>query len=77
MKKRKGGFLKSLRFRIMIILVIMGIVPSVIVLRAVITNYADRTIANRSGHVRKQCEILSTLLIQENYLDSPYSAPAT
>ena len=77
MKKRKGGFLKSLRFRIMIILVIMGIVPSVIVLRAVITNYADRAIANRSGHVRKQCEILSTLLIQENYLDSPYSAPAT
>ena len=48
MKFRKSGkFFKSLRFRIMIILIILGIVPSVIVTEMVIANYEDRAIANR------------------------------
>ena len=74
MKKRKGtNFFKSLRFRILIILIILGIVPSVIVARAVISNYKDRAIANRGINVRKQCDILCSLLIQENYLNDSSS----
>ena len=40
-KKRKN-FFRSLRFRILIILIILGIVPSVIVTEMVIANYEDR-----------------------------------
>ncbi|MBQ8305113.1 MAG: two-component sensor histidine kinase [Blautia sp.] len=69
MKNRKGAtYLRSLRFRILIILIILGIVPSVIVTSAVINNYEDRAIANRRANVSKQCDILCNLLIQENYL---------
>ena len=45
--KKNGKFFKSLRFRILIILIILGIVPSVIVTEMVIANYEDRAIANR------------------------------
>lgn len=72
-KAKKKNFLKSLRFRILIILIILGIVPSVIVTRTVITNYEDKAIANRSASVRSQCDILCSLLIQENYLNNSSS----
>lgn len=72
-EKAKINFFKSLRFRILIILIILGIVPSVIVTRTVITNYEEKAIANRSGNVRNQCDILCNLLIQENYLNDSSS----
>ena len=72
-EKAKKNFFKSLRFRILIILIILGIVPGVIVTRTVITNYEDKAIANRSANVRSQCDILCNLLIQENYLNDSSS----
>ncbi len=72
-EKAKINFFKSLRFRILIILIILGIVPSVIVTRTVITNYEEKAIANRSANVRNQCDILCNLLIQENYLNDSSS----
>lgn len=72
-EKAKKNFFKSLRFRILIILIILGIVPGVIVTRTVITNYEDKAIANRSASVRSQCDILCSLLIQENYLNDSSS----
>ena len=70
MKFRKSGkFFKSLRFRIMIILIILGIVPSVIVTEMVIANYEDRAIANRVQSMENICDIMCDLLIKENYLN--------
>ncbi len=48
-EKEKTGFFKSLRFRILIILVILGIVPSVIVTRMMIGNYEKQAVAVRAG----------------------------
>ena len=47
--KKKNRFFKSLRFRILIILVILGIVPSVIVTRMMIGNYEKQAVAVRQG----------------------------
>ena len=69
-KKRKN-FFRSLRFRILIILIILGIVPSVIVTQIVINTYADRAIALRTENVKNQCDILCNLLIKENYIMTP------
>ena len=69
MKKNKNSsFFKSLRFRIIMILVVVGLVPCIFATRAVISNYEERAIANRSQNVRQSCEILASLLIRENYL---------
>ncbi len=74
MRKQKGfPFFKSLRFRIQVILIILGIVPTVIVGMAIINNYEDKAIANRSAAVKRQCGILCNLLIQENYLNDSSS----
>ena len=73
--KKRGNYFKSLRFRILIILIILGIVPSVIAAGMVICNYEDKAIEIRVSNIRRECEILSNLLIKENYLnDSVHSA---
>ena len=71
--KKSGKFFKSLRFRILIILIILGIVPSVIVTEMVIANYEDRGIANRVQSMENICDIMCDLLIKENYLNDSSS----
>ena len=71
--KKRGNFLKSLRFRILIILIILGIVPSVLVTAMVIANYEDQAIDIRVSAVRNQCDIPRNLIIKENYLNDSSS----
>lgn len=71
--KKKNRFFKSLRFRILIILVILGIVPSVIVTRMMIGNYEKQAVAVRAGAVSSQCSILCNQIIKENYLNDSSS----
>ena len=71
--KDKFKFFKSLRFRIMIILVIIGIVPSVIVEKGIVNSYEDRAVSLRSFGVKNQCDILSNQLVKEKYLENPDS----
>ncbi len=74
--KKRGNFLKSLRFRILIILIILGIVPGVISAVMVIANYEDKAIEIRVNSIRNQCDILCSLLIKENYLNDSSSQAA-
>ena len=71
--KKKTKFFKSLRFRILIILIILGIVPSVIVTQLVIHNYEKQALDVRTASVRNQCEILCNQIIKENYLNDSSS----
>lgn len=71
--KKKTNFFKSLRFRILIILIILGSVPSVIVTQVVISKYEEEAIDIRKDSVRKQCDMLCSLLIRENYLNDSSS----
>ena len=73
MVKKKNRFFKSLRFRIMVILVILGIVPSVIVTRMMIGNYEKQALAVRTGESRTISAILCNQIIKENYLNDPSS----
>ena len=72
-EKKKPSFLKSLRFRILIILVILGIVPSVIVANVMVAAYENKAVAVRKQAVEKQCDILCNLLIKENYMNDSSS----
>lgn len=66
--KTKFKFFKSLRFRIMVILMIIGIVPSVMVEKGIVNRYEDRAVSLRSFGVKTQCDILVDQLIKEKYL---------
>lgn len=63
-------FLKSLRSRILIIWIILGIVPCYITGRTIISGYEERAIDLRTSNVKNQCDILCNLLIKENYLSN-------
>ena len=67
--KKRINFFKSLRFRILIILIILGIVPSVIVTYTMLHNYQDRAVSMLTETVQDQSEILCDLIIKENYLN--------
>ena len=71
--KKKSKFFKSLRFRIMIILFILGIVPSVIVAAGIIGTYEDRAVSLRISNVKNQCDIISDMLITEGYMEDQSS----
>ena len=67
--KKRTNFFKSLRFRILIILIILGIVPSVIVTYTMLHNYQDHAVSMLTETVQDQSEILCNLIIKENYLN--------
>ena len=67
--KKRTNFFKSLRCRILIILIILGIVPSVIVTYTMLHNYQDRAVSMLTETVQDQSEILCNLIIKENYLN--------
>lgn len=71
--KKGTKFFKSLRFRILIILIMLGILPSIVVSEMMILNYEDRAIEETAENVRKECEILCSLIIRENYLNDSSS----
>lgn len=71
--KKKRRFFKSLRFRIMIILVILGIAPSVIVTQMMLSSYEKQAITARTSTVGTQCSILCDQIIKENYLNDSSS----
>ncbi len=54
--KVRFKFVKSLRFRILVILIIIGIVPSIIVEKGIVNSYEDRAVSNRQLNVKNQCD---------------------
>ena len=74
--KKNGKFFKSLRFRILIILIILGIVPGVVVTCTMLHNYEDRAVSMLTETIQDQCGILSNLIIKENYLKLSAQNPA-
>lgn len=72
-EKMKRSFFKSLRFRIMILLVIIGILPCLVVERVIVNSYESRAVELKKINVKNQCDILGNQLMKENYLKAPQS----
>ena len=75
-KKPAGRFkfFRSLRFRIMVLLFVMGIVPAIVVETVVVKSYETRAISQRTVIVKNQCDVLANQLIEYDYLDNPRNA---
>ena len=71
--KKKTKFYKSLRFRILVILIILGIVPGIIVTQLMIHYYENQAVEVSVSAVRTECEILCDQIIKENYLNDSSS----
>lgn len=73
MPKKKPSFFKSVRFRMMALMIALGIVPSLVIARAVVHSYEKRAVALRTSSVRNQCDILCNQLVDEHYMENPRS----
>lgn len=64
---------RSLRARIFIIILLVGIVPSILIHYGIVKNYEDRAVQYRMQNVQNQLKILANHLIIEDYLNAPSS----
>ena len=55
----------------MLIMILIGIIPTVIVTTVVLRNYESRAVSSRSVTIRNQCEIICNKLAKEGYLENP------
>ena len=69
----KDKILKSLRFQIVVLLIIISSIPCLMVKEMVLRKYEDKAVAWRIAEIQNQCTILANQLANSNYLDEPVS----
>jgi len=69
----KLRILRSLRFRIFLIMCLVGFLPSIVLCRAFLDNYEDRAVDVRTSDVQNQCQIIANHLSTYQYLADPSS----
>lgn len=70
MKTTRGSFFRSLRFRFLIILILIGILPGILVMRVVISTYEGKAILVRTQNLRKECESIASILVKEDFMEN-------
>ncbi|MDE6960634.1 MAG: two-component sensor histidine kinase [Lachnospiraceae bacterium] len=70
-------FFRSLNFRIMVILFLVGTIPAIILSAAFLSAYTDQSLVRLGNDVTNQCQILATQIGSTNYLDSPTNETLT
>lgn len=63
-------FVKSLQFRIFIIIIIVGYVPTLMMRYGILQNYENRAVSLRTAEVENQAKILANHLAVNNYLQN-------
>lgn len=62
--------LKSLRVRLFVIILVVGIIPSVCMRYAIVDNYVERAVEQRITAVQNQLKIVANHLVSNNYLSN-------
>lgn len=70
---RKLRVFRSFRVRVFLLMLIIGIVPSVIVQRAILNNYETRAVSVRTDEVSNQLMVIANHLLIYNYLQDTNS----
>lgn len=66
-------FVKSLRFRIFVIIILVGYVPTLMMRYGILQNYENRAVSMRMAEVENQAKILANHLAVNNYLQNTNS----
>ena len=69
--KKKNNFTKSLRFRIVVLLILVSSIPCFAIKGTILRKYEDRAVAWRIAEIQNHCTILSNQLSTTNYLNEP------
>ncbi len=69
MKKLK--FLHSLKFRLFLLMALVGIIPNFVLRTGILISYESRAVSNRSIDIAGQAKMLGNQVITYNYLQDP------
>ncbi len=64
---------KSLRFRIVMLLIIISSIPCFFIKEVIVGTYEDRAVAWRTAEIQEQCTILSNQIAKSTYLEQSES----
>lgn len=70
-KTIRYSFFKTLRFRIVVIMLLLGIAPAIIITNATMSGYENLAVTNRKAIVKNQCDMLCNQLAAVDYLNAP------
>ncbi len=70
MSDRVKRITQSMYFRMLIILLVIGLVPANLMLRGVLKGYETQSVSMRASMIRNQCQRLSRDLLEREYLES-------
>ena len=71
--KSKSRIFKSLRFYIIMLLILISSIPCFVIKEVVVNAYEDKAVAWRTAEIQEQCIILANQFAKSNYLDAPAS----
>lgn len=63
-------FIKSLRFRLMILFILMGIIPGMILWAGVLNSYEQRAVSIKTSEILGQAKILVNQIVSNDYLNN-------
>ena len=63
----RTNMLRSLRFRIIVIIIIAGIIPGLIMKAVILNSYEKRAVEVRTAEIQNQCTILCNQLSASDY----------
>ena len=62
--------INSMHFRVLILLLVIGLVPVFLMKRGILRGFEAQTVSMRASMIRNQCSRLSADIIDAGYLDS-------
>ncbi|HJD46130.1 MAG TPA: cell wall metabolism sensor histidine kinase WalK, partial [Candidatus Mediterraneibacter norfolkensis] len=71
--KFKDKIFRNLRFRIILIVMLAGLVPCIAALFGIVNFYESRTVSLRTAEIQNQCTILGNQLNNYGYFEEPSS----
>ena len=63
-------FIKSLKFRLILLFILMGIIPGVILWAGVLNSYEQRAVSIETSEILGQAKILANQIVSNDYLNN-------
>ena len=68
--KKITNFAKSLKFRLMLLFILIGVIPGVLLRSGMLGSYESRAISIRTSEILSQAKILANQIVSNDYINN-------
>lgn len=73
--KKLFDFFKSLKVRLILLFILIGIIPSILLRFGMLNSYGNRAVSIRTSEILSQAKILANQIVSNDYLENSTSIP--